>query len=98
MAASARFSWPLARSYLAVSVQDLMTADTGAARGLGFGLRELSALRVTPFPMKCTKVIASWLNSTSSLSTTRCLGLDTEGERLSGPVSCRLNFWCTETL
>jgi hypothetical protein len=28
MAASARFSWPLARSCLAVSVQDLMAADT----------------------------------------------------------------------
>jgi hypothetical protein len=26
--ASARFSWPLARGYLAVSVQDLMAADT----------------------------------------------------------------------
>jgi hypothetical protein len=32
MAASARFSWPLARSYLAVSVQDLMTADTRGLR------------------------------------------------------------------
>jgi hypothetical protein len=28
MAASARLSWPLARGYLAVSVQDLMAADT----------------------------------------------------------------------
>ena len=27
MAASARLSWPLARGYLAVSVQDLMAAD-----------------------------------------------------------------------
>jgi hypothetical protein len=28
MAASARLSWPLARGYLAVSVQDLMATDT----------------------------------------------------------------------
>ena len=28
MAASARLSWPLARGYLAVSVQDLMAADS----------------------------------------------------------------------
>jgi len=28
VAATARFSWPLASSYLAVSVQDLMAADT----------------------------------------------------------------------
>ena len=27
VAASARLSWPLARGYLAVSVQDLMAAD-----------------------------------------------------------------------
>jgi hypothetical protein len=32
MAASARLSWPLARGYLAVSAQDLMAADTTAAR------------------------------------------------------------------
>jgi len=28
VAATARFSWPLASSYLAVSVQDLMAADS----------------------------------------------------------------------
>jgi hypothetical protein len=32
MAASARLSWPLARGYLAVSVQDLMAADTQPKR------------------------------------------------------------------
>jgi hypothetical protein len=32
MAASARLSWPLARGYLAVSVQDLMAADTPETR------------------------------------------------------------------
>jgi hypothetical protein len=37
MAASARLSWPLARGYLAVSVQDLMATDTllGSGRPRG---------------------------------------------------------------
>ena len=35
VAASARFLCPLASSYLAVSVQDLMTADSATLRWLG---------------------------------------------------------------
>jgi len=50
VAASARFSCPLASSYLAVSVQDLMAADSLRKRGL---CRQTDPTRVIPWSDRC---------------------------------------------
>jgi NAD(P)-dependent dehydrogenase (short-subunit alcohol dehydrogenase family) len=48
MAASARLSWPLARGYLAVSVQDLMATDKFALRAMTCSLaQELAPFGIT---------------------------------------------------
>ena len=82
VAASARFSCPLASSYLAVSVQDLMAADKAPAR---------AATRRRPaqsLPRASTSSPAFSSQTHGALASSRALAQETaSGSDLSGPRS-----------